>query len=95
MKALILVKFASLATRDAYRLLRETPAVLDSSMVYGRYDAYAFIQGENLEAIRHVILSEVQTIPGVVETLPCILVEEEAPVNKISTVKPQSLRRDI
>lgn len=92
MRALILVKFASLATRDAYRHLRETPTVLDSSMVYGRYDAYAFIQGENLETIRHIILSEIQTIPGVVETLPCILVEEEAPGTGSSGVKPQSLR---
>ena len=61
-------------------------------MVYGRYDAYAFLQGENLEEIRHIILSEIQTIPGVVETLPCILVEEEVPAPGVSGVKPQTLR---
>ncbi len=92
MKALILVKFASLATREAYRLLRETPAVLDSSMVYGRYDAYAFVKAENLEAIRHIILSEIQTIPGVVETLPCILVEDDGSTANAPGAGPQSLR---
>lgn len=77
MKALILVKFASLATRDAFHLLKNTPAVTGASMVYGRYDAFAYIQAENLDEIRSIILSEIQPIPGVVETLPCIIVEEE------------------
>ena len=77
MKAIVLVKFNSLETRDAYRLLKRLKPVTEAHMAYGRYDAVAFVQAHDLEEIRHVILSEIQPIPGVIETLPCILVEDE------------------
>ena len=75
MKALILIKFASLESRDAYPQLCRLKAVTDSYMVYGRYDAVLTLQGKNLEEIHDIILSEIQPIPGVVEILPCIVVE--------------------
>jgi DNA-binding Lrp family transcriptional regulator len=77
MKAIILVKFNSLETREAYRLLKRLKPVTESYMVYGRFDAVAFIQARDLEEIRQIILSEIQPIPGVIETLPCILVDDE------------------
>ena len=75
MKALILIKFASLESRDAYPQLCRLKAVTDSYMVYGRYDAVLTLQGKNLEEIHDIILSEIQPVPGVVEILPCIVVE--------------------
>ena len=77
MKALVLIKFLSLETREAYRLLKDLKPVIASCMMYGRFDAVLIIQASNLEEIRHIILSEIQTISGVVETLPCIIVEDE------------------
>ncbi len=76
MKAIILVKFTSLETRDAYHHLKSLKPVVESFMVYGRFDAVAFIEAETLEKIRHIILSEIQPIPGIVEVLPCIIVED-------------------
>lgn len=78
MKAIVLVKFTSLETRDGYRHLKHLDPVIESYMVYGRYDAVAIIQGNTLEAIRHTILSEIQPIPGVIETMPCLILEDES-----------------
>lgn len=78
MKALILVKFASLETRDAYRQLKNLEPVIESYMVYGRFDAVAIIQAENLDGIRRIIFSDIQPIPGVIETMPCLIVEDES-----------------
>jgi DNA-binding Lrp family transcriptional regulator len=77
MKAIVLVKFSSLETRDGYRQLKRLNAVIESYMVYGRYDAVAIIQADTLEGIRHVILSGIQSIPGVIETMPCLILEDE------------------
>jgi len=79
MKALVLVKFASLESRDAYHQLCRLKAVTESYMVYGRYDAALTLQGKNLEEIHDIILSEIQPVPGVIEILPCIVVENGTP----------------
>jgi DNA-binding Lrp family transcriptional regulator len=77
MKAIVLVKFSSLETRDGYRQLKRLNTVIESYMVYGRYDAVAIIQADTLEGIRHVILSGIQSISGVIETMPCLILEDE------------------
>lgn len=77
MKAIILVKFTSLETREAYHHLKRLKPVFESYMVYGRFDAVAFIQANNLEEIRHILLTQIQSIPGIVETMPCLIVEDE------------------
>lgn len=77
MKALLLMKFTSLETRDAYHRLKGLESVIESFMMYGRFDAVAIVQGNDLGEIRRIILSEIHTIPGVIETMPCIIVEDE------------------
>ena len=77
MKAIILVKFSSLETREAYHHLKRLKPVYESYMVYGRFDAVAFIQANTLEEIRKIILTQIQSIPGIVETMPCLIVEDE------------------
>ena len=77
MKALILVKFASLESRDAYYRLRHLRAVTDSYMLYGRYDAVLILHGKDLDEVHDTILTEIQPVPGVIEILPCIIVEHD------------------
>jgi nitrate reductase NapAB chaperone NapD len=79
MKALILIKFASLEGRDAYSQLCHLESVVDSFMVYGRYDAVLILQGKDLEEVHDTILSEIQPVPGVIEIMPCIIVEHDHP----------------
>lgn len=77
MKALILVKFTSLETRSGYRRLKSLPAAVDSFMLYGRYDVVVTVQAQTLEDIRRILLSDIQSIPGVIETMPCLIVEND------------------
>jgi DNA-binding Lrp family transcriptional regulator len=77
MKALILIKFASLESGDAFSQLCHQKSVIDSFMVYGRYDAVLILQGENLQEIHDTILSKIQPVPGVIEILPCIIVDHD------------------
>jgi DNA-binding Lrp family transcriptional regulator len=79
MKAIVLIKFTSLENREAYRLLKNLKSVIETYIIYGRYDAVAIIQATNLEEIRRIIFAEIQPIPGVVETMPCLIAEDEIP----------------
>jgi DNA-binding Lrp family transcriptional regulator len=94
MKALILVKFSSLETRDAYHQLKNLKRVSESYMVYGRYDAVVFIQAEDLEEIRRIILSDIHPIPGVIETLPCIIVEDDNMSLTNQELRPHIVRQN-
>jgi DNA-binding Lrp family transcriptional regulator len=80
MKALVFIKFGSLESRDAYHQLCRLKPVTESYQVYGRYDAVLMLQGKNIEEIHDILLSDVQPVPGVIEVLPCIVVENEAAV---------------
>jgi DNA-binding Lrp family transcriptional regulator len=82
MKALVLIKFASLESRDAYHQLSRLKAVTEAYQVYGRYDAVLMLQGRNIEEIHDILLSEVQPVAGVTEVLPCIVVESGALVEQ-------------
>ena len=78
MKALILIKFASLESRDAYYQLCRLKAVTDSHMMYGRYDAVLILQGRDLAEVHDIILTQIQPVSGVIEILPCIIVEHDS-----------------
>lgn len=80
MKALVLIKLASLESREAYHQISTLKAVTDSYMLYGRYDAAFTLQGKDLEEIHDILLVQIQPVPGVIEILPCILVENEDPL---------------
>jgi DNA-binding Lrp family transcriptional regulator len=87
MKAIVLIKFSSLETRNGYHQLKRLDSVVESFMVYGRFDAVAMIQADTLEGIRHIILSGIQSIPGVIETMPCLILEDE--------ILPNALQRSL
>ncbi len=82
MKAIVLLKITSGEAREASNRLKQLKPALAACMLFGRYDAFAVIQGESLEEIRQVILSEIQPISGVIETVPCLIVEETSPKNQ-------------
>ncbi len=76
MKALVLVKVTSLQSREAYRLLMDVNAVVESYLLYGRYDLALVLQVKNLQEIRQIIFSHIQPIPGVMDILPCIIADD-------------------
>lgn len=90
MKALVLIKFASTESREAYHQISRLNSISDASMLYGRYDAVFTLQGRDLAQIHDIILSEIQPVAGVIEILPCILVENETPGANLKIPSQQS-----
>lgn len=77
MKAIVLLKITSGEVRAAYRCLKRLERVSECCMTFGRYDAAAIINADTLEEIRNIIISNIQPIPGVTETLTSLVVEDE------------------
>jgi DNA-binding Lrp family transcriptional regulator len=69
--------------REAYRSLKGLKSVSESSMTFGRYDAMVIINAESLEEVRRIVVSEIQPISGVTETLTCLTVEDDLLSNHI------------
>lgn len=90
MKALVLIKLVSHESREAYHQISRLKAVTDSYMLYGRYDAAFTLQGKDLEEIHDIILVQIQPVLGVIEILPCILVENEDPLPGQKTQSQQA-----
>jgi DNA-binding Lrp family transcriptional regulator len=81
MKAIVLLKITSGEVREAYSRLKQIKTALGACMTFGRYDAIVIIQSETLEEIRQIIVTDIQRIPGVIETLPCLIVEDTSMKN--------------
>ena len=77
MKAIVLLKITSGEVRDACRTLEGLKSISESCMTFGRYDAFLVLYADTLQDVRRIITSEIQSIPGVIETLTCIAVEND------------------
>lgn len=75
MKAYVLIKIRAGDTKDVVRRLRETPHVLEADMTFGPYDAVAIVEAEDVGRLGSLIVSSVQQMPGVEQTLTCLAVE--------------------
>ena len=45
-------------------------------MTFGPYDAVAVVEAEDVNAIGRIMAGGIQPIPGVLETLTCLAVDE-------------------
>ena len=77
MKAYILIKMQSGEIGESLRQLRAVKGVVQADMTFGPYDAVVTIQAPDLKTIGHLVAWNIQTIPGVAETLTCLAVELE------------------
>ncbi len=78
MKAIVLLKITSGKVDEVYNTLKTLKAVLESCMPFGRYDAAAVIQAENLEELWQIISSQIKPIDGIVGTFPCLIEEDKS-----------------
>jgi uncharacterized protein with GYD domain len=60
---------------EALRQARAIRGVTQADMTFGPYDMVALIEAPNLDALGSIVAWEVQSIPGVVETVTCLAVE--------------------
>jgi DNA-binding Lrp family transcriptional regulator len=75
MKAYILLKTRTGEIRDVVKLARRVAGVKECSMTFGPYDAVAIVEADDVQRIGRIIATEIQPIPGIVETLTCLAIE--------------------
>ena len=75
MEAYVLIKIRSGEVREVVRQLRRINNITEANMTFGPFDAVAIVKVDNLNKLGQIIASDVQPIPGVIETLTCLAVE--------------------
>lgn len=75
MKAYVLINVRTGSLKEALRNLQRVPGVLEANMTFGPYDVVAVVEAENINKLGDLLASEIQPIPGILETLTCLAVE--------------------
>jgi len=75
MKAYVLINVRTGEVKDVVNQLQKLEHVLEAHMTFGPYDAVAVITADDMNGLGNMIASEIQPIPGVLETLTCVAVD--------------------
>jgi DNA-binding Lrp family transcriptional regulator len=75
MKAYVLINIRAGEVKDVVRQLRKLENTIEAHMTFGPYDAVAIISAEDLNGLGVMIASDIQPIPGVLDTLTCVAVD--------------------
>lgn len=75
MKAYILIDIRTGEIAEVIRQLRRLEGVVHATMVFGPYDAIAEVEAQDPSAIGRIMASQIQPIPGVLDTLTCLAIE--------------------
>jgi DNA-binding Lrp family transcriptional regulator len=75
MKAYILIKIRTGEVKQVVRQLRKIESVESADMTFGPYDAVAVVQNGDINKLGALLASEIQPIPGILETLTCLAVD--------------------
>ena len=76
MKAYVLIDIRTGEIREAVRQLRRVEGVAEAYMTFGIYDAIAVLEAQDLNEMGRIMSSSIQPIPGVIETITCLAVED-------------------
>lgn len=75
MKAYVLVNIRTGDVREVVKNLRRVTSVVEANMTFGPYDAVAVIETEDINKVGSILASEIQPIPGVLDTMTCLAVD--------------------
>jgi DNA-binding Lrp family transcriptional regulator len=75
MKAYVLIDIRTGEIREAVEQLRRVDGIEEAYMTFGIYDAIAVIEAEDLNEMGRIMSSSIQPIPGIVETITCLAVD--------------------
>jgi DNA-binding Lrp family transcriptional regulator len=73
--AYILIQTEVGKARDVAAVIGSIPGVSRVDAVTGPYDVVVFAEAQNVDELGHLILSNVQTVPGITRTLTCSVVQ--------------------
>jgi DNA-binding Lrp family transcriptional regulator len=75
MKAYVLVNIRTGDVREVVKNLRRVTSVVEANMTFGPYDAVAVIETEDINRVGAILATEIQPIPGVLDTMTCLAVD--------------------
>ena len=75
MKAYVLMHVRPGSIAEVIHNLRRVSGIQEANMTFGPYDVVATVQATDVNNLGHLIASEIQPIPGVQDTLTCLVVE--------------------
>jgi DNA-binding Lrp family transcriptional regulator len=75
MKAYVLVNIRTGDVKEVVKNLRRVQGVIEAHMTFGPYDAVAVIETDDINGVGAVLATEIQPIPGILETLTCLAVD--------------------
>jgi DNA-binding Lrp family transcriptional regulator len=76
MKAFILIDISTGEIAEVVSQLQRLDSISEAYMTFGPYDAVAVVNAENVSQLGRIMSSVIQPIPGVLDTMTCIAVEE-------------------
>lgn len=76
MKAFMLIEIRTGEIPEVVRQLKRIESVTEAYMTFGPYDAVAVISADDVSHLGRIMASVIQPIPGVLDTLTCIAVDE-------------------
>jgi DNA-binding Lrp family transcriptional regulator len=75
MKAYVLVNSQTMETADVVEMMRKVKGVVTADVTFGPYDAVAIVEASDLNALGRIIVREIRTLPGVLDTITCLAVD--------------------
>lgn len=76
MKAYILITITTGHIEQVVEHLRRVDGVIEANMAFGPYDTVAVVEAEDIKALGKIMAAQIQPIPGVLDTLTCLIVED-------------------
>jgi DNA-binding Lrp family transcriptional regulator len=76
MKAYILIHIRTGEIHEVIGHLRRVEGVSEANMTFGPYDAIAVVEAKDVKTIGNILATAIQPIPGVLDTITCLAVEE-------------------
>jgi DNA-binding Lrp family transcriptional regulator len=75
MKAYVLMDLRTGSIPEVVRNLRRLDGVLEANMTFGPYDAVAVVEAKDVSHLGDLIARHIQPIPGVLDTITCLVVD--------------------
>jgi len=75
MKAYIMIHVRPGSVPEVIRNMRRVKGILEANMTFGPYDIVAVAEVIDINKLGTLVASELQPIPGVLDTLTCLVVE--------------------
>lgn len=76
MKAFMLINIETGEIPEVVRQLKRIDPVSEAYMTFGPYDAIAVVAADDVAQLGKIMSNVIQPIPGVIDTLTCIAVDE-------------------